>query len=56
MRCGCGECRACGWYTWFRVLCLAHLTCYGWQCGAWDEELVEYVRSVWLGEAWVERG
>ena len=18
MRCGCGECRACGWYTWFR--------------------------------------
>ena len=19
MRCGCGECRACGWYTWFRT-------------------------------------
>ena len=18
MRCGCGECRACWWYTWFR--------------------------------------
>ena len=18
MRCGCGECRLCGWYTWFR--------------------------------------
>ena len=18
MKCGCGECRACGWYTWFR--------------------------------------
>ena len=18
MRCGCSECRACGWYTWFR--------------------------------------
>ena len=29
VRFGCGECRACGWYPWFQVLCLLHLTCYG---------------------------
>ena len=21
MKCGCGECRTCGWYTWFRYGC-----------------------------------
>ena len=29
MRCGCGECRGYGWYTWFRYCVLAQLTCYG---------------------------
>ena len=48
-----GECMACGCT---RGLCLSQLTCSGlvWCVGC--EELVEYVRCVWLGAAWVERG
>ena len=39
-----------------QILCQAHMTC-PYECGAWNEELVDYVRCVcvWLGAAWVER-
>ena len=47
MRCVCGECRACGWYTWFRY-CVYRSWRVMDECGAWDE------RSWWsMGDVYV---
>ena len=54
MRCGCGECRACGWYTWFRYWTSAADVL--WMCVVRGMRGVgRYVRCVcvWLGAAWV---
>ena len=39
MRCGCGECRTCGWHTRFKYCVYRSLRAID-ECGAWDERSV----------------